>query len=85
MKRRKNQHRKESMQPQKPNPVAKFAHQFNKSHCFSDKSKYRRNAKHKRQEASLMALFNKIISEVTCSPSYFDENLPQFRITAKPA
>jgi hypothetical protein len=38
------------------NPVAKFAHQFNKAHVFEDKNKYRRNAKHKKQEASLIAL-----------------------------
>lgn len=29
------------------NPVAKFAHQFNKSQVFSDKRKYHRKAKHK--------------------------------------
>ncbi len=28
------------------NPVAKFAHQFNKTQVFADKSKYRRKAKH---------------------------------------
>jgi|JFJP01.1.fsa_nt_gi hypothetical protein len=32
------------------NPVAKYAHQFNKAQVFSDKSKYRRNAKHKGEE-----------------------------------
>ena len=38
------------------NLVAKFAHQFNKSHVFEDKNKYRRNAKHRKQEASLITL-----------------------------
>lgn len=28
------------------NPVAKFAHQFNKAQTFADKTKYRRKAKH---------------------------------------
>jgi hypothetical protein len=38
------------------NPVAKFAHQFNKAHVFEDKNNYRRKAKHRKQEASLIAL-----------------------------
>lgn len=29
------------------NPVAKFAHQFNKAQVFADKRKYQRKAKHK--------------------------------------
>lgn len=29
------------------NPVAKYAHQFNKAQVFNDKSKYQRKAKHK--------------------------------------
>ena len=37
------------------NPVAKFAHQFNKAHVFADKNQYQRNAKHRKQEASLIA------------------------------
>ncbi|MCK9606891.1 MAG: hypothetical protein M0R33_10660 [Methylomonas sp.] len=28
------------------NPVAKFAHQFNKTQIFKDKSRYQRKAKH---------------------------------------
>lgn len=32
------------------NPVAKFAHQFNKSQIFADKRQYRRKAKHVGQE-----------------------------------
>lgn len=32
------------------NPVAKYAHQFNKAAIYKDKSKYQRNAKHKGQE-----------------------------------
>ena len=38
------------------NLVAKFAHQFNKAHVFEDKNKYRRNAKHRKQEASHITL-----------------------------
>ena len=30
------------------NPVAKFAHQFNKAHVFEDKNSYRRKAKHRK-------------------------------------
>jgi len=36
------------------NPVAKYAHLFNKVQTFCDKSKYSRKAKHTRQEASPM-------------------------------
>ena len=38
------------------NPVAKFARQFNKACVFADKNQYRRNAKHRKQEASLIIL-----------------------------
>ena len=33
-----------------PNPVAKHAHQFNKAQIFRDKTKYNRNAKHRKLE-----------------------------------
>ncbi len=36
------------------NPVAKYAHLFNKTQTFCDKSKYSRKAKHPKQEASPM-------------------------------
>ena len=45
------------------NPVAKFAHQFNKAHVFEDKNKYHRNAKHRKQDTSLIIL----IREVSCA------------------
>jgi hypothetical protein len=48
MKKRKNQRELETVPLQ--NPVAKFAHHFNKSQTFRDKSKYSRKAKHARQE-----------------------------------
>ncbi len=32
------------------NPVAKYAHRFNRAHVFKDKSKYQRHGKHKGQE-----------------------------------
>jgi hypothetical protein len=38
------------------NPVAKFAHQFNKAHVFEDKNKYHRNAKHRKQDTSPIIL-----------------------------
>jgi len=54
MKKRKNPNKMECVPI--PNPVAKFAHQFNKSHVFEDKNKYCRNAKHRKQEASPITL-----------------------------
>ncbi len=47
------------------NPVAKFAYTINKSICFRDKTKYLRNAKHRKQEASLLALA-KTNNEASC-------------------
>lgn len=38
------------------NPVAKFAHQFNRAEYFTDKTQYRRNAKHKNREVSAKTL-----------------------------
>jgi len=63
MKKRKNPNKIDCVPIQ--NPVAKFAHQFNKAHIFEDKNKYRRNAKHRKQEASPMTLV-RIIREVSC-------------------
>jgi hypothetical protein len=50
MKKRKNMNKIEEAPNQ--NPVAKFAHQFNKAQVFSDKTEYRRKTKHAKQEAS---------------------------------
>ncbi len=47
------------------NPVAKFARQFNKACVFADKNQYRRNAKHRKQEASLIILA-RVIKETFC-------------------
>jgi hypothetical protein len=52
MKKRKNPKGMEIVPIQ--NPVAKYAHLFNKAQTFCDKSKYSRKAKHTRQEASPM-------------------------------
>ncbi|MGZ8222290.1 MAG: DUF7230 family protein [Methylobacter sp.] len=52
MKRRKNQQGTDGVPNQ--NPVAKYAHLFNKAQTFCDKSKYSRKVKHARQEASPM-------------------------------
>ena len=38
------------------NPVAKYAHQFNKAQVFKDKSKYQRRCKHKGKEPFPMML-----------------------------
>ena len=63
MKKRKNPHKIDCVPIQ--NPVAKFAHQFNKAHVFEDKNKYRRSAKHRKQEASPVALV-RVIGEASC-------------------
>jgi hypothetical protein len=47
------------------NPVAKYAGRFNKALVFADKSKYRRNAKHAKQEAFPIVLM-RIIGNVSC-------------------
>ncbi len=47
------------------NPVAKFAHQFNRAQVFKDKTKYQRTAKHKGKEPfpmMLLALLEKVSS-----------------------
>jgi hypothetical protein len=63
MKKRRNSNKIDSIAVQ--NPVAKFAHQFNKAHIFTDKSKYRRKEKHTKQEASSIVL-TKTIEEASC-------------------
>ena len=63
MKKRKNPNKIDCVPNQ--NPVAKFAHQFNKAHVFEDKNKYRRNAKHRKQEASPMTPL-RVIREASC-------------------
>ena len=47
------------------NPVTKFAHQFNKAAVFADKNHYRRNAKHRKQEVSLIIL-SRMIKAASC-------------------
>lgn len=63
MKKRKNQTAEDISLKQ--NPVAKYAHLFNKAHIFSDKSKYSRKAKHTRQEASPKVL-DRMIGLAAC-------------------
>lgn len=63
MKRRKNQQGTDGVPNQ--NPVAKYAHLFNKAQTFCDKSKYSRKAKHPRQEASPMVP-DRIIGLASC-------------------
>lgn len=69
MKKRKNQHKIHCVSLQ--NPVAKFAHQFNKAQRFCDKSKYRRNAKHRNQEVSPIVPVG-IIGEASCFFSLYN-------------
>jgi hypothetical protein len=63
MKKRRNSNKIDGIAVQ--NPVAKFAHQFNKAYIFTDKSKYHRKEKHKRQEASSIIPVG-IIEEASC-------------------
>ncbi|ESS73454.1 hypothetical protein MGMO_20c00090 [Methyloglobulus morosus KoM1] len=63
MKKRKNMNKIEEAPNQ--NPVAKFAHQFNKAQVFDDKTEYRRQAKHRKQEASPYTSF-KVDGEASC-------------------
>lgn len=72
MKKRKNPNTKDGVPIQ--NPVAKFAHQFNKALFFEDKNKYRRNTKHRKQEASLIALV-RVIKEASCGLETVIRNL----------
>jgi hypothetical protein len=48
------------------NPVAKFAHQFNKAQIFANKNQYRRNAKHRQQEASPITLNISVFGLASC-------------------
>ncbi len=48
------------------NPVAKFAAQFNKAQIYADKKQYRRNAKHRQQDASPITLKFKVIGLASC-------------------
>ena len=52
------------------NPVAKFAHQFNKCQRYEDKTQYRRNAKHKKQEASPSVL-SRMLGEAFCNTGLY--------------
>ena len=63
MKKRKNMNKIESIVLQ--NPVAKFAHQFNKAHIFAERNKYNRKTKHAKQEASTFIL-TRVNVEVSC-------------------
>ncbi|MCX7098405.1 MAG: hypothetical protein NTV43_10945 [Methylococcales bacterium] len=71
MKKRKNPHKIDCVALQ--NPVAKYARQFNKAQVYADKNSYRRNAKHRKQEASLITLF-KVIKEAAWFMASFAHN-----------
>ena len=64
MKKRKNQQQADTIVLQ--NPVAKFAHQFNKAQVFCDKTHYRRNAKHRKQEASANIFIMNMFAKAPC-------------------
>jgi hypothetical protein len=63
MKKRKNLNKIENIPVQ--NPVAKYAHQFNKAHIFAVKSKYCRHVKHRKQEAFPVSL-DSLIGKASC-------------------
>lgn len=42
--------------PARLNPVARFAGRFNRAATFHDRSKYRRNAKHKGREPFFLSI-----------------------------
>jgi hypothetical protein len=63
MKRRKNLNKIEHLPAQ--NPVAKYAHQFNSAHIFADKNKFRRHAKHRKQEAFPVSL-DRLTGKASC-------------------
>jgi hypothetical protein len=67
MKKRKNPHKIDCVPQQ--NPVAKFARQFNKAQVYADKNSYRRVAKHRKQEASLIGLVS-LIKKASCKLSH---------------
>lgn len=52
-------------QPTVKNPVAKYAHHFNKAQVFKDKTRYQRNTKHKGREAFNMSLKKNILKAFT--------------------
>jgi len=55
----KKHHKRKRLPPELviQNPVAKYAHRFNKSQVFEDKKNhYRRNAKHKGKDAFIISL-----------------------------
>jgi hypothetical protein len=68
MKKRKNMNKIEDIPRQ--NPVAKFAHQFNKAYVFSDKNKYNRKAKHAKQEASPF-IPSGVNGETSCKSGFY--------------
>lgn len=59
--------------PESKNPVAKYAHHFNKAQVFKDKSKYQRRNKHKGKEPFPM-MMSEIIGKGSC---YFSALLAQ--------
>jgi hypothetical protein len=53
------------------NPVAKFAHQFNKSQVFADKRRYQRQAKHRGLEPFAIASVEAIANGLATSGRVF--------------
>ncbi len=48
------------------NPVAKYAHQFNKPKVFADKTRYQRKAKHPNKEVFKRDLWQSILKTFLC-------------------
>ena len=56
-----HQRKRLSSEPVIQNPVAKYAHRFNKSQIFKDKTHYQRHAKHKGKDAFIISLTKGLI------------------------
>jgi hypothetical protein len=56
------------------NPVAKYAHQFNKAQVFEDKTRYKRGAKHKGREPFIMSLSKGITKGCLFLPAFLFDN-----------
>jgi len=93
---KKNRKNKQSLSaglPALQNPVAKYAHQFNKAQVFKDKTKYQRKVKHKGSEPfainSLKDLLQKTLKlwHPSCLGLYFNfdcDNFMSCRATPSP-
>ncbi len=57
------------------NPVAKHAHQFNRSIVFADKTRYTRKTKHKEQNPFLITSIFVVIKKGFCPQSALQDDM----------